>query len=329
LLTQSAAAHPLAPALLELREIAAGRTTVLWRTPASLPRAMGERFGPLFPTHCRVTEPMHSVRAGSGLTTRWEIACEGSLAGQEIEIRGLEASGASALLRLQLADGRRFQKLLDPLPDGQGSVFRIPLQSDPWTVLRDYSALGWRHIFSGPDHLLFVLGLMLWVRSRRQLLWTVTAFTLGHSLTLSLAVLGWIRVPARPVEALIALSIVALAVELARSASHGAARPSSHERARPPLLAAAFGLLHGLGFAGALAEIGLAQDEIPLSLLGFNLGIELGQLAFMAGVLGMAAAARQLPGLPATSQRALRWVPAYTIGSLAAFWFYERLFAGG
>lgn len=347
-----ALAHPLAPALLELQEQAGGRTQVLWRVPSRLPLAVGADFGPVFPDSCRrdITAgngPRHRttegtagnpvrVREGSGLSTRWVILCDGSLAGQDIEIRGLAASGASALFRIQLADGRRFQKLLDP----DAAVFRIPTQSSRWAIFRDYCALGWRHILSGPDHLLFVLGLMLWIRDRRQLLWTITAFSIGHSVTLSLAVLGWVRLPQAPIEALIALSIAALAVELARAEpaepakpaeSRSSSRAASFGRARPPMLAIVFGLLHGLGFAGALAEIGVPENEIPTSLLSFNVGIELGQVAFMAAVLSIGAVATRLPGLPAPGvpanwRPALRLLPAYAIGSLAAFWFYQRVF---
>ncbi len=337
-----ASAHPLAPALLELHELPSGSTAVLWRIPARLPRGAGANFGPVFPDSChRQEESPHGaanqpasaaaeprvpawgrwVREGRGLSRRWEIRCSGSLAGQDIEIRGLAASGASALFRIELADGRGFQKLLDP----DASVFRIPLQSSPWAIFHDYFALGWQHILSGPDHLLFVLGLTLWVRGRRQLLWTITAFSIGHSLTLSLSVLGWVNLPQAPIEALIALSIAALAVELARSASHAGSRAVPLGRARPPILASAFGLLHGLGFAGALAEIGVPPNEIPSSLLSFNLGIEFGQLAFMAAVLVLGAAVKRLPAPPGHWRPALRLLPPYTIGSLAAFWFYQRL----
>jgi hydrogenase/urease accessory protein HupE len=187
-------------------------------------------------------------------------------------------------------------------------------------VVRDYVGLGIEHILFGIDHLLFVLCLLLLVRGVRKLLTTVTAFTLAHSITLAAATLGFIRVPAAPVEATIALSIVFLASELVR----GEAGRSAVTRTYPWLIAFSFGLLHGLGFAGALAEVGLPQREIPLALFAFNVGVELGQLAFVTAVLSLVRFARIVPlRLPA-------WAPGaagYAIGSVAAFWVFARLAA--
>jgi hypothetical protein len=166
--------------------------------------------------------------------------------------------------------------------------------------------------------LLFVLGLVLLVKGRRQLLWTITAFTLGHSLTLSFAVLGLARIPPAPVEALIALSILVLAFELTRE-QKGSGTFFHHY---PWSLAFGFGLLHGLGFAGALAEVGLPAGEIPLALFSFNVGIELGQLFFIAAILAVQTLSKPWP-LPSMLKRMA--IPAYGIGSLAAFWFFERL----
>jgi hydrogenase/urease accessory protein HupE len=178
--------------------------------------------------------------------------------------------------------------------------------------------MGIGHLLTGWDHLAFVLGLVLLVGDWRRLLGTVTSFTLGHSLTLSLAALGFVRLPAGPIEAAIALSILILAVELAHRD-----RPSLLGR-RPWLMAASFGLLHGLGFAGALAQVGLPVREIPLALLSFNVGIELGQIAFILAVLGLSfALSPLLRRLPAWTTA----VPTYCIGSLAAFWLFQRLAA--
>jgi hydrogenase/urease accessory protein HupE len=173
------------------------------------------------------------------------------------------------------------------------------------------SRLGIRHILGGPDHLLFVLGLVLLVRGRRALAATVTAFTAGHSVTLSLAMLGVVHVPPAPVEALIAASIFVVAVELRRDGATGR---------RPWWMAGTFGLLHGLGFAGALAQVGLPDTDIPLALAAFNVGIEIGQLLFVAAVLSIGLLLRG---------RLARWraVPAYGIGTLAAFWVFERVAA--
>jgi hydrogenase/urease accessory protein HupE len=185
-------------------------------------------------------------------------------------------------------------------------------------VIWAYLGLGVEHILFGVDHLLFVLCLLLLVREIRKLLATVTAFTLAHSITLAAATLGFVRVPAAPVEATIALSIVFLARELSR----GEHLRSAVTRSYPWLVAFSFGLLHGLGFAGALAEVGLPQREIPLALFAFNVGVELGQLAFIATVLFLVRGFRLLPlRMPSWSSVAA----GYAIGSVAAFWVFARL----
>jgi hydrogenase/urease accessory protein HupE len=195
----------------------------------------------------------------------------------------------------------------------------VPAHAGPLLVLSAYIGLGIEHILLGVDHLLFVLCLLLLVRGIHNLLATVTAFTLAHSITLAAATLGFIRVPVAPVEATIALSIVFLATELVR----GGARRSV-ARSYPWLVAFTFGLLHGLGFAGALAEVGLPQGEIPLALFAFNVGVELGQLAFVAAVLSLMRFARLVPlRLPAWGPRAV----GYMIGPVAAFWMIVRLAA--
>jgi hydrogenase/urease accessory protein HupE len=198
---------------------------------------------------------------------------------------------------------------------GADGEYVVPERQGPFEVLADYAALGGEHILTGLDHLLFVWGLLLLVSTRRALIFTITAFTLGHSVTLSLAVLGYVDFPTGLVELAIAISILVLAVELTSSGGWGALRR------HPSLLAGSFGLLHGFGFAGALADVGLPPEEIPLSLLSFNVGIELGQLAFVFCVL---LAGRLLRPLVAGSPGWMRAAPAYAIGSLAVFWCFER-----
>jgi hydrogenase/urease accessory protein HupE len=235
------------------------------------------------------------------------------LAGSVVAVHGIAASRASVILRVALDDGRVFSSVLT----ADRASFQVPERERPSQVLRSYLALGVEHILTGVDHLLFVLALMLLVASRRRLVLTVTAFTVGHSVTLSLAVLGVVAVPTGPVEALIALSILVVAVELARDPDG----PPSLMQRLPWTVTFAFGLLHGLGFAGSLAEIGLPAGEIPLALLSFNLGIEAGQLVFCAVCLGPLAALRsmRIATVPAWTKLA-----AYPIGTLAAFWFIER-----
>jgi hydrogenase/urease accessory protein HupE len=187
-------------------------------------------------------------------------------------------------------------------------------------VVWDYTVLGFEHILIGFDHLLFVLALLLIVSGTRRLLWTITAFTLAHSITLAAATLGIIWVPGPPVETTIALSILFLASELIK-VNQG--KPSLTAK-YPWVVAFAFGLLHGLGFAGALADVGLPQHEIPLALLMFNVGVELGQIFFVLMILFLVFVLKKLyTNWPAWSKQ----VPAYGIGIMAAFWFIERISA--
>jgi hydrogenase/urease accessory protein HupE len=310
-----AAAHRLAPSLLEVVETAPGELAVLWKTPLQQPA--GSDLRPELPAGCRRVSEPEVGGDGSALTRRWRASCgAGGVVGRRFAVRGLREARSDALLRLELADGRRVQAVLG----ADAPEFEVPARQRPSDVARAYLALGARHILEGLDHLLFVLGLVLLLRGARPLLWTITAFTLGHSATLSLAALGAIALPSRPVELAIAASILVLAVELAE----GERGRRSLLRRAPWAMAAAFGLLHGLGFAGALAEAGLPQEEVPLALCSFNLGIELGQLAF---VLAVVCVRRALRPLAAAGPAWLARVPAYGIGTLAAYWICERSLA--
>ena len=307
-----ARAHPLAPALLELREHGGGRVEVKFKTPAK--RLPGTNLVPLLPESCSTTSLPTVEREGTGVVERFAVACNASLAGARIGIRGLEASQTDALLRVELADGRHIQSVLR---SSEPSLV-IPRQPSRFGVLRDYVRLGVEHIASGLDHLLFVFGLLVLVAARAgPLLKTVTAFTVGHSVTLSLAVLGFVAFPSGLVELAIAGSIFVLGAELAQ-APGGA--PGMLRRF-PWAMAGAFGLLHGFGFAGALAEVGLPSGEIPLALFAFNVGIELGQLAFIGLVLAAwwLVVRVRVPMPPWSSA-----LPAYGIGCLAAYWCIER-----
>jgi len=307
----AATAHRLAPSLLEARETAPGRVEVFWKTP--LQRPAGTSVEPELPAGCTVEAAEPGVE-GTAATLRFEAACKSSLVGERFAVRGLAESRTEALLRLTLFDGRSYQAVLR----GGAEEFVVPQRQRASEVFAQYLGLGFRHILGGLDHLLFVLALVLLVPGTRMLIWTVTSFTVGHSVTLSLAALGFLGLPAAPVELAIAATILVLAVELAKGER---AKPSLLRRA-PWAVAAGFGLLHGLGFAGALAEIGLPQEEIPLALFAFNVGIELGQLLFVGLVLVARPAAR------AAARRGPSWlgrVPAYTIGSLAAYWCFERV----
>lgn len=309
-----ARAHPLAPCVLEVRETGGGRIDVGWKTPLIRPR--DAVLEPVLPARCRALGSPATADEGGGLWTRWTADCgSGGLVGERLGVTGPGSLTLAALVRVTLADGRVVQGVLSPShPD-----LIVPPHPRAFDVMRDYGRLGVEHILGGPDHLLFVFGLVLLAGTARRLLATVSAFTLGHSVTLSLAALGFVDFPSRVIEAAIAASVLALAVELAR-------RPASPTLMRryPWAMATTFGLLHGLGFAGALREAGLPAGEIPAALLSFNVGIELGQLAFVLAVLAIGRAAG---GLVARMPPWARRVPVYGMGSLAGYWWLERMLA--
>jgi len=304
----NAAAHPLAPSLLDLVESEAGVFDVTWK--ASLLQPTGADVRPELPARCEPTTEPEAQREGSGVAFRWRVDCgDAGIVGETLRVQGLDRSRTDALVRVALRDGRQFQRVLT----GRSADFTVPERARSLQLMHDYAALGVEHILTGWDHLLFVWGLLLLVASRRALLVTITSFTLGHSVTLALAALGYVDFPTGWIELAIAGSILFLAIEL--SGSRGAMGRGA------AWLAGGFGLLHGLGFAGALAAVGLPAEAIPLSLLSFNVGIEVGQLLFVAAIAITATVAT-----PAI-RRAPGWahaVPAYAIGSLAVFLCLER-----
>jgi hypothetical protein len=306
-------AHPLAPSLLELRESKDGVVAVRFRTPRV--QSAGAALRPELPAACRARSAPSLATDASSATLRWQVDCgPGGLRGAALRVHGLRASGSDALLRAELADGELVRAVLRPGTDS----FVIPMRASRLTLASDYLRLGFEHLLGGADHLLFVLGLVLLLRDGRRLLSAVTGFTLGHSVTLSLATLGFVQMPSAPVEVGIAASLFWLATRLAREGRGG------ERLAHPFGLAAALGLLHGLGFAGALAQAGLPSGEIPLALFAFNLGIELGQLSLVAALLGLRAALHPLAvRMPGSLARA----PAYAIGTIAAALVYERVAA--
>ncbi len=306
-----ARAHPLAPYLLELRELGNGRVAARWKAPLLQPT--GSDVRPKLPSRCREDEPARAHRDSDSVSYEWAAQCGGGIVGGTLGATGLRDSKSNVLVRVVLGNGRVVRGLLDEWQP----TLAIPAEQRPLAVLLDYLSLGVTHLLTGLDHLLFVFGLVLLVPHRKRLLGTITSFTAGHSVTLSLAALGFVRVSPAAVELGIAITILVLAVELTRSEPAGA----SALRRRPWLMAFAFGLLHGLGFAGALAQVGLPATDIPLALFAFNGGLELAQIAFVAAVLLLMAATRHL------AARAPAWAalaPAYVIGSLAVLWCCER-----
>jgi hydrogenase/urease accessory protein HupE len=314
----SAVAHESRPAYLEIRETSPERYELIWRTPL----LSGMRL-PLvlrLPDDARnITEPnIHELP--DSLVERRIVEASGGLAGKRIEFVGLQGTITDVLVRIQTRDGAHSTQLIHP---SQPWV-EIAAARGPLAVAGAYLMHGVEHILLGYDHLLFVLALILIVRNTRRLVWTVTAFTIAHSITLALATLGVVRVPGPPVEATIALSILLLACEIVRIRQ---GRPSLTQR-WPWVVAFTFGLLHGFGFASALSEIGLPRGDIPLALLSFNVGVELGQLAFISVVLGIIAVARRI-AMPAFMTRYAYPTATFAIGMLAAFWFVGRVAAFG
>ncbi|MEW6268020.1 MAG: HupE/UreJ family protein [Thermodesulfobacteriota bacterium] len=305
--------HEARPAYLEIRETTPNRYHVLWRTP--LLSGMRLPLALQLPAGVRdVTEPAERVLSDSVVERRVIEAPAPGLAGQRIAFLGLQSTITDVLVHVSLAGGASSTTLVHP----SRPWVEIAAAGGAVAIAGAYFRHGLEHILLGYDHLLFVLALMLVVRSTRALLTTITAFTLAHSITLALAVLGAVRLPGPPVEATIALSIVLLAREIVH-----VQRGGTGATARSPwLVAFAFGLLHGFGFAGAMSEMGVPRDDVPLALLSFNVGVEIGQLAFIAAALGLATLARCAA---ATLAMRMGRVAPFGMGILAAFWFFERL----
>lgn len=310
-----ALAHDARPAYLEIRQTAPERYDLIWRTPvlSGMPLPVLLKL----PDGFRDVVAPHTQDLSDSRVDRRLIEAPGGLAGRRIEFVGLQGTIADVLVRVTLADGATTTTLVRP------SQAWVEIQSSSGSWLEVAGAFvkhGIEHILGGYDHLLFVLALLLIVRNARTLVWTITAFTLAHSITLALATLGVVHVPGPPVEAAIAFSIVLLACEIVRLR-----RGESSVMARWPwVIAFCFGLLHGFGFAGALSEIGLPKGDIPLALLAFNVGVELGQLAFIGAVLGALWLVRRI-GVASVVERRIGEATPYAIGALAAFWFVGRV----
>jgi len=306
-----AIAHEVRPAYLELKQSAPDTWDVLWKIPALDDQRPG--IDVRFPPDAKELHEPRGLFADGAYIERRRIQREGGLDAQTIRIDGLAGTTIDVLARIEHADG--VTQTVRLLPDAPG--FIVEASSSGWSISATYLSLGIEHILLGIDHLLFVLALTLLVVGWKRLAGTITAFTVAHSITLAAATLGFVHVPGPPVEACIALSIVFVAAEIIRGHQ---GRPGLTARA-PWVVAFTFGLLHGLGFAGALSAVGLPPQAIPLALLFFNVGVELGQLAFIAVVLALGAAARRLPiRVPDWSWR----VVPYAIGSIAMFWVIQR-----
>jgi len=307
-----AAAHEVRPAYLEIRETGASTYDIFWKVPAR-----GDAVLPIevvLPRGCQDATPRSVTRDTAARTTRWSIRCDTGLADEGVRVEGLDRTLVETIVRYEREDGATQTARLF-----EGASSFVPTaRSTLGGVAALYLPLGFEHILLGFDHLCFVFVLLLLTDGLRRLFWSVTAFTAAHSITLAAATLGYVNVPSGPIEALIAFSIMLVAAEVVQRAR---GRPSRTAE-RPWIAAFAFGLLHGLGFAGALADTGLPQDAIPAALFFFNIGVELGQIAFVLGILALAKTGRL--AFEAGGQ-AFRLVPAYAVGSVAAFWTIERV----
>jgi len=303
-------AHEVRPAYLRIQQTAAEQFDVLWRVPAKGEMRLGIYI--VMPAKCATSGEVLRWEEGGTFVERWSSHCPGGLVGERITVDGLSSTFIDILGRYERQDGTHQVVRLTPSEPSFVLTETESLQQ----VAKTYSLLGIEHILLGIDHLLFVLALLLLVPNLRSLFWTITAFTLAHSLTLAAATLGWLQVPQQPVEAVIALSILFVAMEIVHWRQ---GRPGITRR-WPWLVAFTFGLLHGFGFAGALSDIGLPEHAIPSALLFFNLGVEAGQLIFIAAVMLVWALLRKI-SWPAWAWR----VPVYAIGSMAAFWTIERI----
>lgn len=303
-------AHKLAPSLLALHEQKPNVYAVTWKTPQALPD--GVVLAPILPEECTKTSHPRRFIEGTGVVSNWQISCEIPLHNLSFSVVGLSKSRTAALLRIEWLGGEKVKAMLI----ADKPVYKVPEHPEMGRIALDYMQLGVEHILSGLDHLLFVLGLIILVSGRRLLIWTITAFTVGHSITLALAALGYVRYPVDLVEFAIAGSIFVVALELTRLA-----RDKTWLRGKPWLVTVIFGLLHGMGFAGGLLEVGLPSSDIPLALLVFNIGIEVGQLLFIVAVLSSLWLLNRFNLL---QHGWLKWIPVYTIGSMSAFWCIER-----
>ena len=313
-----AGAHEVRPAYFQIIQDGPRHYQVTWKQPAVGDMAL--RLAPRLSNGWLASPPRDQYASGSFLIRTWSIDAPGAdpLAGVTLGIDGLQQSITDVLVVVRLADGRGQESIIRP----DSPHLQLSLAAANGLPVPAYLRLGIEHILTGIDHLMFVLGLLLLVGIRWRLVKAITAFTVAHSITLGASAIGLVTVPSSVIEALVALSIVFVASELIRS-THG---QSSLTQRWPWMIAFTFGLLHGFAFAGALAEVGLPRDAIPLSLLLFNVGVEIGQLLFVGAAIAVILALRRLaPHLPAIWARLTQPAPAYTIGSFAAFWFIQRV----
>jgi len=312
-LSSKAFAHESQPGSLELKQLGSNRYEVIWRAPIYYGRPHPARLQ--LPDNWQtVGEPTVRQLPDSALHRRIVKVAKESIDGSVIRFPGLEATITDVFVRISRLDGTTATLIVRPT-----RPFAELRGERPWYISSgEYIGLGFCHILMGIDHLLFVLGLLIIVNNRKMLIKTITAFTLAHSITLAIATLGYASAPGPPLNAAIALSILFLGPEIVRVWRGETSFTINH----PWVVAFAFGLLHGFGFASGLSTAGLPKGEIPLALLMFNIGVEFGQMAFVALILLIC---RSFKVLEVHWPRWVEFVPGYTIGSLGAYWTIQRV----
>jgi len=304
-------AHEIRPAYLQIIQVSETSYEVFWKVPS-----MGDavpRIQPVFPKSFVIETLKNPNQIPGSVIYYYSLSSDESLRGKELYIKGLNKTLIDVLVTITYLNDEKATFMLQADKDSQ----IIPGQTSSYDVVKTYTVLGIEHILLGIDHLLFVLALILITQGKWKIIKTITAFTLAHSITLSLAALGYVSFPGAPVEAVIALSIVFLAMEILKNLKGEATLTSR----KPWIVAFTFGLLHGFGFAGALSEIGLPQQDIPLALAFFNVGVEIGQIIFVIVVLLLLKILNLKKKWPAYVKK----IPAYAIGSIAAFWMIQRI----
>lgn len=311
-MSQAASAHEVRPAYLEINQTGPNAYTAIWKQPV-----MGDvaiHLSPHLSNGWLEQPPADQYATGGFLIRQWTFKAAGAspLEGRTVSIEGLQDTITDVFVRIRLQNGQGLDTIVRP----EAPQFRIELKAGAPTEVWAFLLLGVEHILSGPDHLLFVLGLLLIVRHRWMLLKTVTAFTVAHSLTLAAATLGHIQLSTPLLNALIALSILFVAPEVARAARGGTSLTIRY----PWIVAFAFGLLHGMGFANGLSTLGLDKGALVGALALFNVGVEIGQLAFLGVVLALI---RSFRLMQLTWPRPVAALPAYAIGALGAMWTFQ------
>lgn len=305
--------HEIRPAYLQIIQTSETTYEVFWKVPSrgdAVPKIY-----PVFPPFFSVEVLKNPNQLPGFVIYSYKISSNENLQGKVLTIKGLNKTLIDVLVNIEYLDGQKATFMLQP--DKYARV--IPGKTSTLDVIKTYTKLGIEHILLGIDHLLFVLALIIITVGKWKIIKTITAFTLAHSITLSLAVLGYVNFPTAPVEAVIALSIVFLAIEIIKIINGKQTLTSK----KPWLVAFTFGLLHGFGFAGALANIGLPNQDIPFALAFFNVGVEIGQIAFVLVMLLVIRILSLKKGWPVFIKK----IPAYVIGSLATFWMIERIVA--